>query len=73
MKRAAPFVPQLLAVLQKASSFQCHFTSLPASYQKQPYNLEAKINERGGIRVKIAFNVEKNTFAVMKLNKQPQA
>lgn len=71
--RSKPFVPQLLLALQKSSSFTCKFTSLPTSYQSQPYNLEAKIMQRGGIRVKVIFNKANDTFVVMKLQptKQP--
>lgn len=68
LRRSANFVPQLLLALERNSQFSCKFTDLPKSYQAQPYNLAAKLKERGGLRVKIILNRERNTFVVLKFS-----
>lgn len=65
-KRALAFVPQLIAHFANHSRFMCKFSALPKSYQAQPYNLAAKITERGGVSVSVIFNKEKDTFTIIK-------
>lgn len=68
MKRSNNFVPQLLLALQNHAQFSCPYDTLPISYQQQPYNLGAKIKERGGFDVKVIFSKANNTFIVIKQN-----
>lgn len=66
-KRSANFVPQLLIQLANHARFECKFTDLPLSYQAQPYNLAAKVAERGGIKANVIFNKDRNTFVMVKI------
>lgn len=66
MKRSNNFVPDLISILLRETSFTCKFSDLPSSYQSQPYNLAAKIAQRGGILVKAVFNKEKDHFVLVK-------
>lgn len=69
--RSKNFVPQLLLALQNRSIFECKLSTLPASYQKQPYNLAAKLSSRGGIAVNVVFSKAHDTFVVRRLQNQP--
>lgn len=64
--RSASLVPQIVAHLLTHPNFTCKFSELPASYQKQPYNLPAKLLQRGGIQARITFNKTNDTFAIVK-------
>lgn len=65
-QRSKNFVPQLLIALESNPRFTCKFTDLPLSYQAQPYNLAAKLDGRGGMKVNVIFNKAKNTFVVIR-------
>lgn len=67
VKRSANFVPDLVRALLAIGSFTCKFSSLPKSYQSQPYNLRAKIIQRGGIDVNINFNKLHDTFVITRI------
>lgn len=66
-KRSNNFIPALIAHLLVNAKFSCKLTDLPKSYQSQPYNLSAKLLSRGGIDARVFFNVEHNTFNIVRL------
>ena len=74
IQRSKNFVPQLLLCLQTHRQYRGKFSDLPTSYQTQPYNLAAKIQQRGKIKVNIMFNRGNDTFVIVRTdNQQPQA
>lgn len=70
-KRSASFVPQLLLHLSRHTKFTCKYSSLPSSYQAQPYNLPAKLLARGGITANVVFNVANDTFSIIRFGIAP--
>lgn len=68
LKRSNNFVPQLLAYLATHDRFSCRFQDVPKSYQKQPYNLAAKLLARGGIDARVVFSKEHDTFSLVRFS-----
>lgn len=67
-KRAPNFVPQLLLHLATHANFTCRFQDVPKSYQKQPYNLAAKLMARGGIDARVVFSKANDTFSLVRFS-----
>jgi hypothetical protein len=65
-KRAPAFIPQVILHLETHDKYTCAFNELPISYQKQPYNVPAKILARGDIHTKVVMNQSTNTFILIK-------
>lgn len=64
--RSPKFIPKVIEHLKVHTSFQCKFKELPKSYQAQPHNVAAKIEERGKLKVRVIFSVANNIFTILK-------